>query len=67
MYLPKITLSKLKDELYQDFVNIQKAWMDFDYDKQCENCQTDICSASVDSTEYTKCIKEYLHRELEND
>ena len=33
---------------------------DFDYDKQCEICPTDICSASVDGTEYTKCIIEYF-------
>ena len=36
---------------------------DFDYDKQCENCRTDICSASVDGTEYTHCIKEYFMKE----
>jgi hypothetical protein len=42
MYLPKITLSKLKDELYQDFVNIQKAWMDFDYNKLRELCTDEL-------------------------
>lgn len=36
---------------------------DFDYDKQCENCMTDICSASVDGTEYTQCIKEFFMKE----
>ena len=36
---------------------------DFDYDKQCESCRTDICSASVDGTEYTQCIKEYFMKE----
>ena len=35
---------------------------DFDYDKQCEECHTDICSASVDGTEYTRCIKEYYYK-----
>lgn len=35
----------------------------FDYDKQCESCRTDICSASVDGTEYIKCIKEYFMKE----
>ena len=33
---------------------------DFDYDKQCESCPTNICSASVDETGYTKCIIEYF-------
>ena len=36
---------------------------DFDYDKQCESCRTDICSASVDGTEYTHCIREYFMKE----
>lgn len=40
---------------------------DFDYDKQCESCRTDICSASVDGTEYTKCIKEYFMKENTNE
>ena len=35
---------------------------DFDYDKQCESCPADICSASVDGTGYTKCIIEYFEK-----
>lgn len=38
---------------------------DFDYDKQCEECHTDICSASADGTEYTRCIKEYFYKKTE--
>lgn len=40
---------------------------DFDYDKQCEECHTDICSASVDGTEYAKCIKEHFYKKVEKE
>lgn len=53
-----------KDKIIDEMAEVLN---DFDYDKQCESCHTDICSASVDGTEYTKCIIEYFTKKVERE
>jgi len=53
-----------KDKIINEMAEVLN---DFDYDKQCEICHTDICSASVDGTEYMKCIIEYFTNKVEED
>ena len=62
----KEVLSELdkKDKIINEMAEVLN---DFDYDKQCEICHTDICSASVDGTEYMKCIIEYFTNKVEED
>lgn len=56
---------KLIDKQTKVIDEMSEVLNDFDYDKQCESCRTDICSASVDGTGYTKCIKQYFIRKVE--
>ncbi len=41
-YLPNMTITELKDELYGKFLDIQNAWMEFDYDKLRELCTDEL-------------------------
>lgn len=40
--LPEYSLEQLKDELYNDFIDIQNAWMNFEYDKLRELCTDEL-------------------------
>ena len=46
-YLPDMTVSKLKEILFKDFVDIQDAWMNFDYDKLRELCSDELYNSYV--------------------
>ena len=41
-YLPNMTINDLKHELYGKFIDIQNAWMEFDYDKLRELCTDEL-------------------------
>lgn len=51
-----------KDKIINEMAEVLN---DFDYDKQCEICYPNICSASVDGTGYIKCIIEYFTNKVE--
>jgi DNA-directed RNA polymerase subunit RPC12/RpoP len=42
MFLPGYSLTGLKNELYNRFINIQNAWMNFDYDALRELCTDEL-------------------------
>lgn len=41
-YLPNMTINDLKHELYGKFIDIQNAWMEFNYDKLRELCTDEL-------------------------
>ena len=41
-YLPNMNINDLKYELYGKFIDIQNAWMEFDYDKLRELCTDEL-------------------------
>ena len=53
-YLPDHTLGSLKHMAYQKFLNIQNAWMNFDYDKLKELCTDELFNTYKSQLEVLK-------------
>ena len=53
-YLPQYTQSKLLEELYKVFVDVQKAWMNFDYNKLKELCSDELFESYKSDLEVLK-------------
>lgn len=56
-YLPNYTLSKLEDELYNNFIKVQESWSDFDYDKMRELCTDELYNTYKSQLEVLKIKK----------
>ena len=54
LYLPTYTEESVKDELYKIFVDVQKAWMDFDYDKLRSLCTDQLYESYKSDLEVLK-------------
>ncbi len=52
--LPNLTLKYLKDITYQRFIDIQMAWMNFDYDKLRELCTDELYNAYISQLDTLK-------------
>ena len=53
-YFPEDTEKSLLDKLYQQFIDIQMAWMEFDYDKLKELCTDELYEAYRSDLEVLK-------------
>ena len=53
-FLPEYTLKSIKKELYERFITIQKAWMDFDYDTLKDNCTDELYNSYRSQLEVLK-------------
>ena len=53
-YLPDKTLEQLKEDIFERFVNIQDAWMNFDYDVLREYCTDELYNTYVSQLETLK-------------
>lgn len=52
--LPKLSLKYLKDATYEKFVEIQNAWMDFDYERLRELCTDELYNSYKSQLEVLK-------------
>lgn len=52
--IPDMTLSKLKTMAYHKFIDIQKAWMEFDYDKLRELCTDELYNSYISQLDVLK-------------
>ena len=52
--LPNIPIEKLKQELYDKFVKVQEAWMNFDYDNLRKLCNDNIYNTYYEELEALK-------------
>lgn len=53
-YLPGKTLEQVKEDVFTRFVNIQEAWMNFDYDALREYCTDELYNTYVSQLETLK-------------